>query len=99
MTNLCIHGEIPDKCDVCGEPPRVCKHGQLARSCNVCELEQEIDALRAERDALSADRYELAQLVEAVISAWSTEMMYLLGHAWVSRAVAIQRREMPEQKE
>jgi hypothetical protein len=65
---LCIHGELPAKCDVCGEPPRVCKHGQLARSCNVCELEIRVDelesafraeraesrSLRAERDALAA---------------------------------------------
>lgn len=36
------------------DTPRDCEHGQLARACRVCELERELAAVTAERDALRA---------------------------------------------
>jgi len=42
--------------------PRDCKHGRLARTCYVCELERELAAMTAERDALKKDAERLTFL-------------------------------------
>jgi len=34
------------------EKPEVCEHGSLKRQCLVCELQEELAAMKAERDAV-----------------------------------------------
>ena len=49
--------------------PLVCPHGQLARSCEICPLLEEIDALRAEVEALREPAPSWAQQGADILAA------------------------------
>lgn len=61
------------------DTPRDCEHGQLARACRVCELERELAAVTAERDATcrmlraSQEELERAMRVVEAAKAWSQD--------------------------